>query len=351
MNALKANNTRQTEATPLQRQLLSAVDNGRLQGQLLLNEPMSRYTTWRVGGEAECCYQPKSVADLQNLMQLVPRSEPVYWIGLGSNLLIRDGGLKGLVINTNGVLNQMEIQCYSGDKGYSDDKVYSGDNNKYCIINAEAGLSCAVFSRKAAHKGVNGAQFLSGIPGTIGGALAMNAGAFGGETWRQVISVDTIDRNGMIHHRTPDQFDIAYRKVALKNSGQVEWFVRGQFCYEQDPQALEQSKQQIKSLLQKRAETQPTRQANAGSVFKNPQGEHSARLIEDCGLKGRRIGGAQVSEKHANFIINTGQATAQDIENLIRLVQEQVYNKHKITLETEVHIIGEHMYEEQVKQP
>ena len=339
MNALKANNTRPIEATPLQQQLLSAVDNGQLQGQLIINEPMSRYTTWRVGGEAECCYQPKSVEDLQNLMQLVPQEVPVYWVGLGSNLLIRDGGLKGLVINTNGVLNQMDIQCYSEGK------------NKYCIINAEAGLACAIFSRKAAHKGLNGAEFLSGIPGTIGGALAMNAGAFGGETWRQVISVDTINRNGIIHHRTPDEFEIAYRKVTPKNSGQMEWFVRGQFRYEQNPQALEQSKQQIKSLLQKRAETQPTRQANAGSVFKNPQGDHSARLIEDCGLKGRRIGGAQVSEKHANFIINTGQATAQDIENLIRLVQEQVYNKHKITLETEVHIMGELMCEEQVKQP
>ncbi len=334
MNALKANNTRPIAATPLQQQLLSAVDNGQLQGQLTINEPMSRYTTWRVGGEAECCYQPKSVEDLQNLMQLVSKEVAVYWIGLGSNLLIRDGGLKGLVINTNGVLNKMNIQCYSGD------------NNKDCIISAEAGLSCAVFSRKAANKGLNGAEFLSGIPGTIGGALAMNAGAFGGETWRQVFSVDTIDRNGVIHHRTPDEFDIAYRKVTLKNRGQMEWFVRGQFRYEQNPQALKQSKQKIKSLLQKRAETQPTRQANAGSVFKNPQGDYSARLIEDCGLKGRRIGGAQVSEKHANFIINTGLATAQDIENLIRLVQEQVYNKHKITLETEVHIMGE----EQVKQ-
>ncbi len=350
MNALKANNTRLIEATPLQQQLLSAVDNGELQGQLIINEPMSRYTTWRVGGEAECCYQPKSVEDLQNLMQLVPQPVAVYWIGLGSNVLIRDGGLKGLVINTNGVLNQMDIQCYSGDRGYSEDKGNSEGSNKYCIISAEAGLSCAVFSRKAANKGLNGAEFLSGIPGTIGGALAMNAGAFGGETWRQVISVDTIDRNGIIHHRTPDKFEIAYRKVTPKNSGQMEWFVRGQFRYEQNPQALEQSKQQIKSLLQKRAETQPTRQANAGSVFKNPQGDYSARLIEDCGLKGRRIGGAQVSEKHANFIINTGQATAQDIENLIRLVQEQVYNKHKITLETEVRIMGELMSEEWVKQ-
>ncbi len=345
MNALKANNTRPIEATPLQQQLLSAVDNGLLQGQLIINEPMFRYTTWRVGGEAECCYQPKSVEDLQNLMQFVPQEVAVYWIGLGSNLLIRDGGLKGLVINTNGVLNQMDIQCYSGDKGYSEGK------NKYCIINVEAGLACAIFSRKVAHKGLNGAEFLSGIPGTIGGALAMNAGAFGGETWRQVISVDTIDRNGIIHHRTPEQFDIAYRKVALKNSGQKEWFVRGQFRYEQNPQALEQSKQQIKSLLQKRAETQPTRQANAGSVFKNPEGDFAARLIEDCGLKGRCIGGAQVSEKHANFIINTGKATAQDIENLIRLVQEQVYNKHKIALETEVHIMGELICEERVKQP
>ncbi len=332
MNALKANNVPVSEVTPLQQQLLEAVNSGRLTGRLLINEPMSRYTTWRIGGEAECCYQPESIEDLQNIFKMLASSVAVYWIGLGSNLLIRDGGLNGLVINSNGVLNQMDMNCYSQD------------NKNYCIVQAEAGLPCAIFSRKAAHKGLNGAEFLSGIPGTIGGALAMNAGAFGGETWRQVIGVDTINRKGEISHRTPDQFEIAYRHVALKNSlknkAAEQWFIRGRFCYEQAPEALEKSKQEIKSLLQKRAETQPTRQANAGSVFKNPQGDFAARLIEDCGLKGKAIGAARISEKHANFIINTGNATATDIENLIHLVQEQVNSKHNIQLETEVHIIG-----------
>lgn len=316
--------------TPLQQQLLTALEKKQLAGQLKINEPMSRYTTWRVGGPAECCYQPASIADLQAVLKIVPDNVSLYWIGLGSNLLIRDGGLRGLVINTNGVLNKLDMQCHS-----QDDKTC-------CILNAEAGLACAIFSRKAAHKGLNGAEFLSGIPGTIGGALAMNAGAFGGETWAQLIGVDMIDQNGVITHRTPDEFNISYRHVELKrNAVGQQWFIRGQFRYEQDKQGLENSRQEIKKLLKKRAETQPTKQANAGSVFKNPKGDFSARLIEDCGLKGKAIGGAQVSEKHANFIINTGRASATDIETLIQRVQECVYNKQGIYLEKEVRIIGE----------
>ena len=320
---------KQSEATNLQQQLLTAIDTGQLTGQLKINEPMSRYTSWRIGGMAECCYQPGSVDDLQTLLKLTALPVPVYWIGLGSNLLIRDSGLKGLVINTNGVLNQLNIWC----------KTQSHKN--LCYLQAEAGLTCAVFSRKAAHQGLNGAEFLSGIPGTIGGALAMNAGAFGGETWQQVISVDIIDRQGNISRRTPEEFKIDYRHVEYKNNTQQQWFIRGTFCYEQNEAELEQSKQEIKNLLKKRARTQPTTQANAGSVFKNPAGDHAARLIEDCGLKGKSINGAQVSEKHANFIINTGQATAGDVEALIGLVQDSVLKQHGIKLETEIHIMGD----------
>ncbi len=315
--------------TNLQQQLLTAIDTGQLSGQLKINEPMSRYTTWRIGGMAECFYQPGSIGDLQSLLKLVAPAVPVYWIGLGSNLLIRDNGLKGLVINTNGVLNQLNIRCETQS------------HKTLCYLQAEAGLSCAVFSRKAARQGLNGAEFLSGIPGTIGGALAMNAGAFGGETWRQVISVDMIDRHGNISHRSPEEFNINYRHVEYKNNTQQQWFIRATFCYEQNEVELQQSKQEIKNLLKKRARTQPTTQANAGSVFKNPPGDHAARLIEDCGLKGKSINGAQVSEKHANFIINTGRATAGDVEALIELIQERVLYKHGIKLQTEVHFMGD----------
>ena len=313
----------------LQTQLQQAIDDKVLSGQLKINESMSRYTTWRIGGEAECVYQPESVVDLKNVLALLPEQTEVYWIGLGSNLLIRDGGLKGLVINTNGVLNEIKIRCdESGNRGQ-------------CRITAQAGLACAIFSRKAANEGINGAEFLSGIPGTIGGALAMNAGAFGGETWRYVEGVEMITRKGEIIYRTPEEFNIAYRHIELKEQTEPQWFLSGTFCFEKDEQGLAQSKQEIKRLLAKRAETQPTKQANAGSVFKNPDNDYAARLIESCGMKGESINQAQVSEKHANFIINKGNAKAADVEALIRKIQKTVYEQHQVSLETEVRIIGQ----------
>ena len=294
--------------TPLQAVLYEAGETGKLVSQLKCNEPMSRYTTWRIGGQAECVYKPESVSDLQTLLRLLPEGTSVNWIGLGSNLLIRDGGLKGVVINTNGVLNNFSIQCDEMDTiGQTNTKIGT------CFISAQAGLACAIFSRKAANEGINGAEFLSGIPGTIGGALAMNAGAFGSEIWTYVKTVEMINRSGEIITRTADEFNIHYRSIRLKsnelrNKSEQEWFLSGHFCFEKDEQRLAQSKQEIKRLLARRAETQPTKQANAGSVFKNPDNDYAARLIEFCGLKGESINDAQVSEKHANFIINKGNA-------------------------------------------
>lgn len=316
--------------TDLQTLLHEAVIKETLLGQLKLNESMARYTTWRIGGVAESVYQPESVADLQTVLKMIPDETAVYWIGLGSNLLIRDGGLKGLVINTNGVLNDYNFFCEEMDEVTK------------CWITAQAGLACAIFSRKAANEGINGAEFLSGIPGTIGGALAMNAGAFGGETWRYVEKVEMINHKGEIISRTPEEFNISYRHVELKNDCEQQWFLNGTFCFEKDEQGLAESKQEIKRLLAKRAETQPTKQANAGSVFKNPDNDYAARLIESCGMKGVCINDAQVSEKHANFIINRGNAQASDVEALINKVQKAVYKKFQITLETEVRIIGQH---------
>lgn len=317
------------EQTLLQEQLLSALETGKLTGQLKTNEPMSGYTTWRIGGKAECVYRPNGVEDLQMVLQMLPEDTSVHWLGLGSNLLIRDGGLKGLVINTNGVLNDYNIQCHEQD-----------DKTK-CIFDAQCGMACAIFSRKAANEGINGAEFWSGIPGTIGGALAMNAGAFGGETWRYVKSVQMINRKGEISIRTPDEFDIAYRHIEHKEKTQPEWFLSGKFCFEKDEQGLAESKQEIKRLLARRAETQPTKQANAGSVFKNPGNDFAARLIESCQLKGMAINDAQVSEKHANFIINKGHAQASDVEALIKKIQQTVLQQCQVALETEVRIIGD----------
>lgn len=319
-------------STALQQCLIEAAEAGQLQGQLKLNEPLSRYTTWRIGGEAECFYQPDNASDLQGLLKMLPEDTELNWIGLGSNLLIRDGGVKGVVIYSNGVLNELNINCSDAD-----DK----NNRTQCLITAEAGVACAIFARKAANESINGAEFLSGIPGTIGGALAMNAGAFGGETWRYVQSVSMIDRWGEVTNRTADDFSIDYRQVKMKDGTDLQaWFLSAVFCFTRDAQGLMQSKQEIKRLLKHRAETQPTKQANAGSVFKNPDNDYAARLIEDCGLKGETVNDAQISPKHANFIINNGAAKAADVEALINKIKATVYEQYQINLETEVRIIG-----------
>ncbi len=336
MNSLKSAdagefNTMNDSVSTLQMLLKEAKEKGILAGQLTFNASMSRYTTWRIGGKAECVYQPESIQDLQLLFKLLPAEVAVTWVGLGSNLLIRDGGLNGVVIYTNGVLNNISIQC---DKE-------SNKNN--CLIAAEVGLACALFSRKAANEGINGAEFLSGIPGTIGGALAMNAGAFGSETWSHVKTVRMIKRSGELVLRTADEFNIQYRHIELKDSNELkhEWFVSAEFYFKKDEQGLEKSKREIKRLLTKRAATQPTRQANAGSVFKNPENDYAARLIEACGLKGESINDAQISEKHANFIVNKGNAKARDVEALIHKIQQAVFKQYQVKLETEVCILGQ----------
>ncbi|HFE32402.1 MAG TPA: UDP-N-acetylmuramate dehydrogenase, partial [Gammaproteobacteria bacterium] len=201
---------------------------------------------------------------------------------------------------------------------------------------AEAGVSCAKVARFAARHGLTGAEFLAGIPGTLGGALAMNAGAFGGETWSIVRAVETLDRHGQRHRRTPDEYEIGYRHVR----GPVgEWFVAAelQLC----PGDTEAGQARIKELLARRGATQPTKQANAGSVFRNPEGDYAARLIEACGLKGVCEGAACVSEKHANFIVNTGGATAAQMEALIQRVADTVERQQGVRLVREVHIVGE----------
>jgi UDP-N-acetylmuramate--alanine ligase len=288
-----------------------------LKGRLLRNEPLAKYTSWRVGGVADRLYLPFDKQDLCDFIKSLPEDEPVFWMGLGSNLLVRDGGIRGTVINTKGRLKAMYIN--------DDGSVY-----------VEAGVPCAHVARFCVDQGLAGAEFLAGIPGTIGGALKMNAGAFGGETWRIVKSVEMLSANGDVIEREPGHFEIHYRSV--KNTGK-EWFLSANLVLE--PGDSETSIQKIKALLETRAKTQPTNQPSCGSVFKNPEGDHAARLIEATKLKGYRIGGAQVSEKHANFIVNTGKATATDIENLIKYVKRKVQYIHGVELHTEVCMIGE----------
>lgn len=293
-----------------------------LRGKLQLDEPMSAHVSWRAGGRAERCYTP---ADLQDLAAFLASCDgPVHFVGLGSNLLVRDGGLKGTIILLHGALNQIRVT----DTG---------------LIYAEAGVSSPKMASFAAQKNFEGAEFLSGIPGTVGGALAMNAGCYGSETWQCVERVLTIDSKGELHEREPQDYEIGYRHVTLHPSlftlHSEEWFVAAWFRF--TPGDGKAAKQKAREWLAKRMATQPLTLPNAGSVFRNPPGDHAARLIETSGLKGMTIGGAQVSEKHANFIVNLGNATAADIEDLIAEVQAKVKEIHGVELVREVRIIGD----------
>ncbi len=297
-------------------------ESRQLRGELRRNEPMSKHTSWRVGGPAERFYIPADIADLSQFLQGLAADEPVHFIGLGSNLLVRDGGVRGTVVLLHGALNQITLS-----------------HGKPGGVYAEAGVASPKVARFAALNGFEGAEFLAGIPGTVGGALAMNAGCYGAETWQYVTEVLTIDSFGELRRRTPQDFDIGYRHVALKGGIGSEWFVAAWFAFR--PGNGEVSRQKIKGLLEKRVASQPIGTPNAGSVFRNPPGDHAARLIEACGLKGATIGGAMVSPKHANFIVNAGGATAAEIEALIAKVRQTVKEQHGVELVTEVRVIGE----------
>ncbi len=306
---------------------VKGVQQSALRGKLLRDEPMSKHVSWRAGGQVDHFYVPADLNDLAAFLAAWPKNEPVNMIGLGSNLLVRDGGLAGVVIALHTRLNDLvTIERYT-DSG---------------LIYAGAGVTCARLAKFAAAQDLTGAEFMAGIPGTVGGALAMNAGCYGSQTWERVERVNTIDRSGILKERLPDDYEIGYRHVALHNEipGNSEtWFVGGWFRLDAGDQEI--SRQMIKSLLATRIECQPLNYPNAGSVFRNPAGDHAARLIEQCGLKGLRIGDAMVSTKHANFIVNCGQATAGDIEMVINTVKEAVLARMSILLVPEVRIIGE----------
>ncbi len=285
-------------------------------GELRQNEPMSRHTSWRVGGPAETFFVPASVEDLSSFLADLDRDTPLFWHGAGSNLLVRDAGLPGVVISATKMLRHLERV---------------GDHR----VRAGAGLPCTQLARQCVRWRLGPSEFFAGIPGTVGGALAMNAGAHGGETWERVASVQTIDRGGVLHERTPDEFTIAYRSVKGPAN---EWFLEASFDFDPDNTP---SMATMKSMLERRKTTQPLGLPSCGSVFRNPPGDYSARLIEAAGLKGHRIGGAEVSTKHANFIINRDNASASDIEELIEHVQKTVLDVHGVDLQHEVRIVGE----------
>ncbi|HEB81931.1 MAG TPA: UDP-N-acetylmuramate dehydrogenase [Gammaproteobacteria bacterium] len=300
----------------MQNMIMAKADTDKL--TVLENEPMSRHTSWRAGGAARRYIQTASKEALAEYIAGLGEDEPLLWMGLGSNTLVRDGGFNGTVIATQGVMTDMQL--------LENNRVYAG-----------AGVPGAKLARFCSRHGLSGAEFFAGIPGLLGGALAMNAGAFGGETWPLVVEVETMNRKGEIIRRNASEFSYGYRHV---EGPREEWFVSAtlqlQPVKEKQAGAID-----IKALLAKRSASQPTGVASCGSVFRNPQGDYAARLIESCGLKGRRIGGAVVSAKHANFIINDRNATAADIESLIELVQREVEKQQGVLLQTEVRIVGD----------
>ncbi len=285
-------------------------------GELRYDEPMSRHTSWRVGGPAEVFFIPESIDGLSTFLADLDHATPIFWHGVGTNLLVRDGGLPGVVISATKMLRQLErIDEFR--------------------VRAGAGVPCTQLARQCIRWGLGPSEFFAGIPGSVGGALAMNAGAHGGETWERVESVRTIDRRGEIRERAPEEYEVGYRSV---KGPADEWFIEGTLRFDPD---VVPSMETLKTMLERRKKTQPLGLPSCGSVFRNPPGDYSARLIEAAGLKGYRIGGAEVSTKHANFIISRAGASAADIENLIEHVRQTVLDKHGVALRHEVRIVGE----------
>ena len=297
-----------------------------LRGQLRADEPMSRHVSWRAGGRARTFYQPADVLDLCDFLRSRDANEPILFVGLGSNLLVRDGGFPGAVVFTHHALIGIDVASEVATP------------HGTLAFRAGCGVPAPHLARFVAKHGAAGAEWMAGVPGTVGGALAMNAGCYGGETWNHVISVETVDRAGTLHHREPGDFEIGYRHAQPKQAVE-EWFVSAVFGFQ--PGEEKAAMRHIKELLQKRVASQPLNLPNAGSVFRNPPGDHAARLIESAGLKGLAIGGAQVSPKHSNFIVNVDRASARDIETLVDHVHATVLAKTGIDLVREVRIVGD----------
>jgi UDP-N-acetylmuramate dehydrogenase len=290
-----------------------------LRGELRPQEPMARHVSWRTGGVADRCYVPADLDDLAVFLKQLPAREPLLFVGLGSNLLVRDAGFRGTAVLMHSAAHRPALAAG--------------------LVYADAGVASPKVARFAALHDLSGAEFLAGIPGTVGGALAMNAGCYGAETWDIVEKVATIDRNGVQRVRARAEFATSYRHCASRTSGE-EWFVAAWFRLAPGEGAL--SRARMKEFLARRVATQPLQLPNAGSVFRNPAGDYAARLIESCGLKGLTRGGAQVSEKHANFIVNPkGRGRASDIEWLIETVRATVRERTGVDLQPEVRIVGE----------
>ena len=281
----------------------------------------ARRTSWRAGGRADLLFRPEDRDDLAAFVRQLPAAMPIHVLGLGSNTLIRDGGLRGAVV----VMHDPGAALAVADG----------------LIYAEAGVASPKVARLAARLGCEEAAFLAGVPGTLGGALAMNAGCYGGETWNHVARVEVLSRDGRFEVRQRDDYRAGYRSLRRADGSPPDGiFTAAWLSFA--PGDATKARARIRELLAKRIASQPLSLPNAGSVFRNPPGDHAARLIEAAGLKGHAIGGARVSEMHANFIVNPGgRARAADIEALIGHVRAVVQATFGVALEPEVRIVGE----------
>ena len=286
-----------------------------IRGEIINSEPMKKHTSLRVGGAAQYFYKPSDMDDLIHFLSLLDNDVSIFWLGRGSNILVRDEGLSGVVISSSKILREIK-------------------RINELTIKVEANVPCTMLAKKCIRWGLGPSEFFSGIPGSLGGALAMNAGAYGNETWERVVSVKTINRNGIIKNRISEEYQIDYRDV----KGPInEWFVSAILKFESNKIP---SMERQKEMLEQRKESQPLGKPSCGSVFRNPHGGFAAKLIEQSNLKGYRIGGASVSLKHANFIITDDSACANDVEQLIEYIRSTVKNLHDIELKCEVRIIG-----------
>lgn len=289
-----------------------------VRGVLRAGEPLARHTSWRVGGPADRYFEPADRDDLIAFVRALPADEPVLWLGLGSNLLVRDGGFRGTVIALHGALDGLREDAAG-------------------LLYAEAGVHCARLAKFAERRQLAGLGYMAGIPGTVGGALAMNAGAWGGETWPTVAEVEVLMRDGSAAWLSPDAFATGYRSVVPPAA--VLGFLAARFRVTADADGRYAAA--TRESLAKRKATQPVGKPSAGSTFRNPPGDHAARLIEACGLKNHRIGGAHVSQQHANFILTEDGATASDVEALIEQIRTTVKRQTGIELHPEVRMVGE----------
>ena len=285
-----------------------------LKGRLREDVSLKDYNTWKIGGKAEYFYEPSDIKDLKLFLELL-QNTPITFLGNGSNVLIRDGGISGCVICLKNTLNN-----------------YFFKDEEYIF---EAGLSCMKMAQITARENYEGLEYLCGIPGSLGGALAMNAGCYGGNIWDHVSTVSLINNDGEIIKKNKNDFIIGYRNTSLKENN---FFISAVFKLRKNK--LKNSLEKIKEFLQDRRSKQPTGLLSCGSVFKNPKNLYAAKLIESIGLKGYKIGGACISEKHANFIISDKSTKSIDIEKLINFTQKEVFKKKEVILETEVKFIG-----------